>query len=130
LEKRLEQMAQIAVAPAAPDPDLVNKVKELEEQLQKYRSKPIKLGTPDKFDGTRHKLRSFLASMAIHMDVNRDKLLGDADRVAFVAAHFTGKAMNWFETYLNEWMGLPEEHRSDETKSHLIGKPNLLARHS
>jgi hypothetical protein len=71
----------------------------------------------EKFDGTRSKLKSFLAGAAIHLDVNAAKLLDDTLKVSFVVAHFTGRAMEWFETYLIEHMKLPEDQRSTETRA-------------
>jgi hypothetical protein len=85
------------------------KILELTQQLTALRSKPIRMTPLEKFDGTRSKLKSFLAGAAIHLDVNAAKLPDDTLKVLFVAAHFTGRAMEWFETYLIEYMKLPED---------------------
>jgi hypothetical protein len=69
------------------------KILELTQQLTALRSKPIRMTPLEKFDGTRSKLKSFLAGAAIHLDVNAAKLLDDTSKVSFVAAHFTGRAM-------------------------------------
>jgi hypothetical protein len=53
--------------------------------------KALKIGEPQKFDGTRSNLRGFLANMALHLRVNADRLPKESDKVSFVAAQFTGK---------------------------------------
>jgi hypothetical protein len=56
----------------------------------------------EKFDGTRSKLKSFLAGAAIYLNINAAKLPDNTSKVLFVAAYFTGQAMEWFKTYLIE----------------------------
>jgi uncharacterized coiled-coil protein SlyX len=69
------------------------KIEELTQQLLAMRSKPIRMTPLEKFDGTRSKLKSFLAGAAIHLDVNTGKLLDNTSKVLFVAAYFTGQAI-------------------------------------
>jgi hypothetical protein len=57
------------------------------------RSKPIRITPLEKFNRTRSKLKSFLAGAAIHLDVNAGKLPDDTSKVSFVAAYFTGQAI-------------------------------------
>jgi len=97
--------------------EAAEKIQELTNQLKRLQSKPIKLSPLEKFDGTRSKLKGFLAAASIHLDVNQDKLPNDTARVSFVAAHFTGKAMDWFEIFLIERMKYPEEQWGPETRA-------------
>jgi hypothetical protein len=110
LESRMEMMPQLE--------QKIQRIQELEEQLGRMAQKPIKLAEPEKFNGDRHKLNGFLATMAIHLNINAHRLPDDTAKVSFVAAHFTGKAMTWFETPLQERLRLPEDQWNSET--HLI----------
>jgi hypothetical protein len=84
---------------------------------QRAASKQVKLAPLEKFDGTRTRLRSFLAAAQIHLDVNAELVINDAAKVSFVAAHFTGNAMDWFEAYLTDWKYTMEEYQNQETKA-------------
>jgi hypothetical protein len=41
--------------------------------------------------------------MNMHLDANKTKLPGQADKVIFVATHLRGQAWNWFEPYIREY---------------------------
>jgi hypothetical protein len=41
--------------------------------------------------------------MNMHLDANKAKLPGQADKVIFVATHLRGQAWNWFEPYIWEY---------------------------
>jgi hypothetical protein len=69
------------------------KIEELTQQLLAMRSKPIRITPLEKFNRTRSKLKSFLAGAAIHLNVNAGKLLDNTLKVLFIAAHFTGQAI-------------------------------------
>ena len=79
-------------------------------------NRPLKLAEPEKFDGTRSKLRGFLASMSLHTDLNRDYLEEDQQKVAYVDTHFTGKAMDWFDSYLTDFRINDVDNQRTETR--------------
>ena len=89
--------------------------KQIEKMESRMTSRPLKLAEPEKFDGTRSKLRGFLASMALHTDLNRSYLEDDEQKVAYVATHFTGKAMDWFDSYLTDYRVNKTDNRKTET---------------
>jgi hypothetical protein len=62
-----------------------------------------KLPKAEPFDGTRSRLRGFLTQMNMHLDANKTRLPGQADKVIFVATHLRGQAWNWFEPYIREY---------------------------
>jgi hypothetical protein len=41
--------------------------------------------------------------MNMHLDANKAKLPGQADKVIFMATHLRGQAWNWFELYIREY---------------------------
>jgi hypothetical protein len=41
--------------------------------------------------------------MNMHLNTNKTKLPGQADKVIFVATHLRGQAWNWFEPYIREY---------------------------
>jgi hypothetical protein len=57
------------------------------------RSKPIRITPLEKFDRTCSKLKSFLAGAAIYLNINAGKLLDNTLKVLFIAAYFTGQAI-------------------------------------
>jgi hypothetical protein len=71
----------------------LQKIKELEDKIAMIATKPIKLAEPEKFDGNQAKLNSFLATIAIYLNVNALRLPNNTAKVSFVAVYFTGKAI-------------------------------------
>jgi hypothetical protein len=41
--------------------------------------------------------------MNMHLNANKAKLPGQADKVIFMATHLWGQAWNWFEPYIQEY---------------------------
>jgi hypothetical protein len=41
--------------------------------------------------------------MNMHLNANKAKLPGQADKVIFMATHLRGQAWNWFEPYIWEY---------------------------
>jgi len=53
--------------------------------------------------------------MSLYQDLNREYLETEEAKVAYVATHFIGKAMDWFDTYLNDYRTNTEDNRKTET---------------
>ncbi|KAF4221871.1 hypothetical protein CNMCM6457_001567 [Aspergillus fumigatiaffinis] len=62
-----------------------------------------KLPKAEPFDGTQSQLQGFLTQMNMHLDANKAKLPGQADKVIFIATHLQGQAWNWFKPYIQEY---------------------------
>jgi hypothetical protein len=62
--------------------------------------KKVKTGKPTKFDGTRDKLRQWLAQMDIYIDSQEHQITNEADKVILAASFLEGKAADWFEPFL------------------------------
>ena len=92
-------------------------IADLEQKLSRYQTKPVKLASPEKFDGTRNKLRAFMAQISIHLDANHHQLTTEEKKIGFVAAHLTGSAMEWFEGYLTDYKSNAEEYQGSETRA-------------
>lgn len=63
----------------------------------------IKLPKAESFDGTRSRLRGFLTQMDMHLDMNKRRLVGEADKVIFVSSYLRGQAWDWLEPYIREY---------------------------
>ena len=59
---------------------------------------PPKVKEPDTFDGTRSKLRLYLAQCTIYIEFNDDKFRADPDKVLWATTFLTGAAFDWVET--------------------------------
>ena len=111
------QNAFTGLAAALPQEEVERIKNDLGMLTARASAKQVKLAPLDKFDGNRNKLRSFLAAAQIHLDVNVGLIPNEEAKVQFVAAHFTGNAMDWFEAYLTDWKYTMDDHRNSETKA-------------
>ena len=66
----------------------------LEGQLQ---AKSIKMRPPKPFNSTQSKLYGFITQLELYMQINREKLGHEADKVLFTTTYLTGPAFDWFE---------------------------------
>ena len=78
----------------------------LEGRLQ---AKSIKIRPPETFNGTQSKLQGFLTQLNLYMQVNREKLVHEADKVLFTTTYLTGPAFDWFEPIVCNY----QEHSHD-----------------
>ena len=80
----------------------IQKIKELEDKIVQIAIKLIKLAKLEKFDSNREKLNSFLATIAIYLNINALRLSNNTTKVLFVVVYFIGKAIEQFEILLQE----------------------------
>lgn len=82
----------------------------------RLQAKSIKTRPPEPFDGTRSKLRGFLTQLELYMQVNREKLGYEADKVLFTTTYLTGPAFNWFEPIVRDYQENVTERQDDTTQ--------------
>src|SRR3954451_18167014 len=58
------------------------------------------MGKPDHFDGTREKLRPWLAQMDINMSAQSSRLGDEEDKTMLAISYLTGKAADWAQPYV------------------------------
>ena len=111
------QNAFTGLTQALPQEEVERIKNDLNMLTRRASAKQVKLAPLDKFDGNRNKLRGFLAAAQIHLDVNVGLIPNEEAKVQFVAAHFTGNAMDWFEAYLTDWKYTMDDHKNAETRA-------------
>ena len=79
---------------------LYKTVANLEGQLH---TKMVKTRPPEPFDGTQSKLQGFLTQLELYMQINREKLSHEADKVLFVIIYLSGLAFDWFEPIVRDY---------------------------
>jgi Ty3 transposon capsid-like protein/Zinc knuckle len=67
----------------------------------------FKVGTIEKFDGDRKKLRNFLTDVRVHQALER--VLNEKDKTMFAVTHLTGNPRAYFEPFVREYSEKPEE---------------------
>ena len=71
-------------------------------------AKEIALNKPDAFNGNREKLREFLQTVKIYMDINHEIYKNDLVKIAFVLSFMSsGPAATWTYQFAEEKMKLP-----------------------
>ena len=73
---------------------LYKTVANLEGQLH---TKMVKTRPPEPFDGTQSKLQGFLTQLELYIQINREKLSYEADKVLFITIYLSGPAFDWFK---------------------------------
>ena len=53
--------------------------------------------------------------MALYTDLNRDYLESDKSKVTYITTYFTGKAIDWFNSYLIDYRNNNMDNRNTET---------------
>lgn len=120
--------------------EMKNRVVELQEQLREYQDKDkqyaeyqehaekqirilkqrektprFKIDNPEKFDGSKGKLRGFLTQMkAYHLYYHLD-LPGESDKVLCAASFLAGDALAWFEPTMRDYLENTPDDRDTET---------------
>ena len=91
-----------AVAPEIPAPALVI-------------IKPLKINTPEPFDGSRGKLRAFFSQVELFFGFNADKFPTDKHKVLFISTYLRGPAFKWFNSFLMDFLNNKPDKRDDNT---------------
>src|SRR5579871_4577319 len=115
--------------------DMVRKIYELEQQLAQmaqqqmaqgtmgYAASAYKMPKPEPYSGERGKLQSFITQARLYINFHRASLPEEKDKVLCIANLLKGKAFEWFEPHMRNYLEGSEENWSAETKKYFI-QPN------
>jgi Ty3 transposon capsid-like protein len=100
-------------------------MKEMEEEKKRLQaaltaaregnSKNIKIEPPEKFDGKRSQLRSFLTHAKLYLTFKEDQFPSEAKKVLAIAAFLKGQAFEWFEPRMRDYLENDHEDRDAAT---------------
>jgi transposase InsO family protein len=114
------QQQAAAAQPQVSAEGLMGMIEQLQEHIQRLEGrlavKSVKIRPPEPFNGTRSKLRGFLTQLDMYIQMNREKLVNEADKVLFATTYLTGPAFDWFEPFVRDYQEHTEDLQDDETK--------------
>ena len=61
-------------------------------------------------------MQSFLTQLDTYIQVNKEKLTNEADKVLFATTYLTGPAFNWFEPFIRDYQTNTVKKQDDNTK--------------
>ncbi|KAF7137057.1 hypothetical protein CNMCM5793_006908 [Aspergillus hiratsukae] len=115
------QQQAAAAQPQITAEGLMSMVEQLQGHIQRLEGrlavKSVKVRPPEPFNGTRSKLRAFLTQLDMYIQMNREKLVNEADKVLFATTYLTGPAFDWFEPFVRDYQEHTEDLQDDETKA-------------
>ena len=79
-------------------------------------AKMVKTRPPEPFDGTQSKLQGFLTQLELYMQINREKLSHEADKVFFATTYLSGPAFDWFEPIVRDYQENTIEWQDNTTQ--------------
>ena len=77
--------------------------------------KPLKINTPEPFDGSKGKLRAFFSQIELFFGFNVDKFSTDKHKVLFASTYLRGPAFEWFNSFLTDFLNNEPDKRDDNT---------------
>lgn len=79
------------------------------------RQAQFKVAAPDLYYGERKKLRQFIQQLRLNFLFHPGAVDTEEKKVVYAATYLRGAAFDWFEPYLKEHLGTPEERRTART---------------
>ena len=77
--------------------------------------KPLKINTPELFNGSRGKLRAFFSQIKFFFGFNVDRFSTDKHKVLFASTYLKGPAFEWFNSFLTDFLNNEPDKRDDDT---------------
>ena len=93
-----------AVAPEVPAPALAPVI-----------IKPLKINTPELFDGSKGKLQKFFFQIELFFGFNVDRFPTDKHKVLFASTYLRGPAFEWFNSFLTDFLNNKPDKRDNNT---------------
>ena len=76
--------------------------------------KPLKINTPELFDGSRGKLQAFFSQIELFFGFNVDRFPTNEHKVLFASTYLRGPAFEWFNSFLMDFLNNePDEKDND-----------------
>lgn len=112
--------------------EMIGMIEQLQETIvsleARHSAKSVKVRPPEPFDGTRSKLRPFLTQLELYLNINRERLTLDGDKVLFASTYLTGPAFDWFEPILRDYQENVEQQQDDSTREVFTSFANFKQR--
>ena len=77
--------------------------------------KPLKINTPEPFDGGRGKLRAFFSQVELFFGFNADRFPTDKYKVLFASTYLRGPAFEWFNLFLTDFLKNEPDKMDNDT---------------
>ena len=77
--------------------------------------KPLKINTPEPFDGSRGKLQAFFSQVVLFFGFNAERFPTDEHNVLFASTYLRGPAFEWFNVFLTDFLNNEPDERDDDT---------------
>ena len=77
--------------------------------------KPLKINTPEPFDGSRGKLQAFFSQVKLFFGFNVDRFPTDKHKVLFASIYLRGSAFEWFNSFLTNFLNNEPDKKDDGT---------------
>ena len=77
--------------------------------------KPLKINTPEPFDGSRGKLQAFFSQIELFFGFNVDRFPTDKHKVLFASTYLRGPTFEWFNSFLTDFLNIEPDKRDNNT---------------
>ena len=77
--------------------------------------KPLKINTPEPFDGSRGKLQAFFSQVELFFGFNADRFPTNKHKVLFASTYLRGLAFEWFNSFLMDFLNNKPDKKDDNT---------------
>ena len=77
--------------------------------------KPLKINTPEPFNGSRGKLQAFFSQIELFFEFNVDRFPTDEHKVLFANTYLRGLAFKWFNSFLTDFLNNEPDKRDNDT---------------
>jgi hypothetical protein len=116
--KNLRRQAHVQAQQMAGMQDMIN---QLAGQLmatpnERKSIKKPKMAAPEKYDGSREELRTFLTNVDLYCEFN--EVPTEQDKILMASTYMKGKASNWMQPYVDDYLlDVKQNGTKDETRA-------------
>jgi hypothetical protein len=75
-------------------------------------TKKPKMSAPEKYDGSREELRTFLTNIDLYCEFN--EVPNNQDKILMASTYLKGKASNWMQPYVDDYLADVTQHGTKE----------------
>lgn len=113
--RHLRQQAQVQSRQML---EMQNMINQLASQLmatpneRSSTTKKPKMASPEKYDGSREELRTFLTNIDLYCEFN--EVPNDQEKILMASTYLKGKASNWMQPYVDDYLTDIRQHGTKE----------------
>ena len=121
LRRQATTHAQQVAAQAQQMASMQDMINQLTNQLmatpnERTVSRKPKIATPEKYDGSRNELRTFLTNIDLYCEYN--EVPNDQEKILTANMHMKGKASDWMQPYVEDYLAnISQRGTKEETQS-------------